>query len=194
MAVGSAETCSVIGPTQLSWQYHHVVCIQLFVPTSKLCACSGWMATEKATKVARREMAIWFRQEGRSSRRAVMHAAMLFKLMRDRVNHAHVEAHHLLLASLMLWAYATLGPGGRDGGNGVVRLDKASNGEVQVWLQDAREVATVGGVGSIEGREGGRRVVAEARRIMSLSRAWPVRERIKDVMDEMLSEGRVELR
>ncbi|KAK8171810.1 hypothetical protein BKA80DRAFT_306482 [Phyllosticta citrichinensis] len=137
LGVESAETCAVIGPTQLSWQYHHVVCIQL-------------------------------------------------------VTHGHVEAHHLLLAALMLWAYATFGPGGGDGGNGVVRLDRASDAEGQVWLQDARVVATVGGVGSIEGREGGRRVVAEARRIMTLGRAWPVRRRIMDVLDEVLQKGRVE--
>ncbi|KAK8167436.1 hypothetical protein BC567DRAFT_231313 [Phyllosticta citribraziliensis] len=194
LAVEPAETCAVIGPTQLSRQYHHVVCIQLFVPLSRLCACSGWMATENTTEVARREVAAWFRQDGRNSRRAVMHAAMLFKLMRDRVNHGHGEAHHLLLAALTLWAYATFGPGGGDGGNGVVRLDRASDAEGQVWLQDARVVATVGGVGSIEGREGGRRVVAEARRIMSLGRAWPVRRRIMDVLDEVLVKGSVELR
>ncbi|KAK8257368.1 fungal-specific transcription factor domain-containing protein [Phyllosticta capitalensis] len=190
LAVESAETSKVVGPTRLSQQYYHVVCIQLFVPLSRLCACSGWMATEKMTDVARREVSAWLAKDLENSRRAVMHAAILFNMMRDKVNHAHGEAHHLLLAALTLWTYATFGSGGRDGGNGVVRLDQASGAETKMWLQDSRVVATVGGVGSIEGREGGRRVLAETRRIMASARAWPVRGRMMEVLDEVLQSGR----
>lgn len=186
----------------------HCVSIRLYVPLTRLCALAGWMASEKATAAARRELSAWIRHDGENARRAVVHAAKLFGLVRRQAAGAYFEAHYVLLAALTMWAYALLEPEAVDqdarahaaaaleaaaGSSRAVRLDTLEEGGESMarWRRyGAGLVPHVVGVGSMQGRAGGLRVVGEAQRLLLQRAAWPISQKVAAVLSDLAVVGR----
>lgn len=192
----------------LGQQLLHYVSIRLLVPLTRLCALTGWMASEQATAEARQELRAWIRHDGENARRAVMHAARLFGLLRTQATNSYFEAHYVLLASLTLWAYALLEPEAVDqdsrahalsmlaassSSHGVsVRLDAIEEAAgMEQWTRYGMAlVPNVAGVGSMQGQAGALRVVGEAQRLLVQRASWPISQKFAAVLADLASVGR----
>ncbi|GME28027.1 Transcription factor [Neofusicoccum parvum] len=202
--LGPPAACHGAEHSTLAQQLLHYVSIRLYVPLTRLCALTGWMASERATAHARGELIRWIRLDGESARRAVMHAAKLFALLRRRAVGSYFEAHYVLLATLTMWAYALLEPEAVDqdsrarassrlpAASRVIRLDAIGDAQTEHWwtVEGIACAPNVGGVGSIQGRAGALRVVGEAQRLLLQRGAWPISQKFARVLGDLAAEGR----
>ncbi|KAL1633679.1 hypothetical protein SLS56_002827 [Neofusicoccum ribis] len=202
--LGPPAACPGAEHSALAQQLLHYVSIRLYVPLTRLCALTGWMASERATAHARGELIRWIRLDGKSARRAVMHAAKLFALLRRRATGSYFEAHYVLLATLTMWAYALLEPEAVDQDSRarassrlpaacrVIRLDAIGDAQTEHWwtVEGIACAPNVGGVGSIQGRAGALRVVGEAQRLLLQRGAWPISQKFARVLGDLAAEGK----
>lgn len=183
-------------------KFFHYISIVICVPMPQLCAFAGWMTNEEGRSIARKGIVTWIRNDGESARKALLHAAGLFSLIRQQWSDAYFEGHSLLLAVLTIWAFSVLNaaPGTNGHSASKISADKQSSREPDngqpsfnvhnIWLSDGDKLGVhIPGVGNVCGPTGARRILIEGHRLLTRHGVWGITREFAFILENLISRG-----
>lgn len=146
--------------------------------------------------MAQEETSVWLSQgKGRNARIVVRHAAILFALFRTHSVRMYHGPSSIFLATITIWAYATLQPqeyGISDMINSTdIYLDREmSPNEEEAWASGTVPVSPrIAGVGCIQDSQGARRLLLEASQILGRREIWGINRRMQLVFERLIMSG-----
>ncbi|KAJ6119486.1 hypothetical protein N7523_003766 [Penicillium sp. IBT 18751x] len=149
------------------------------IPYTLLYVSSGWMSSETDTETSLADLTTRLRDDPRNSRRTLTYAAQLFRRVRNQKWLEACDPLYVLLATLYIWFYgSTFDISSEDPDSATwppLKIDDESIDET-VWQQwvdtgDKRR-PHIGGIGFLNGKANGHRVLKEAIRILSNDQGW----------------------
>jgi hypothetical protein len=174
---------------------HHVA-ILVHVPISVLLAYAGSQARNNAIDEARQELIAWMKDDGgRTARHAIMHASILFSLIRRQPCRGLHEPIALLLATLTLWAYHQLSQpqlqqeNSKNNGDPqvTVRLDRIHRTHAaRSWIDSGAVLrGYVTDVGNICAPGAGKRLLQVACRALAMMDDWSLSQGFLNVLTRL---------
>ncbi|KAJ5678211.1 uncharacterized protein N7477_003844 [Penicillium maclennaniae] len=149
------------------------------IPYTLLYVSSGWMSSKKDTETSLANLTTRLRDDPRNSRRTLTYAAQLFRRVRNQKWLEACDPLYVLLATLYIWFYgSTFDTSSEDPDSATwppLKIDDESIDET-AWLQwvdtgDKRR-PHIGGIGFLNGKANGHRVLKEAIRILAKDQGW----------------------
>lgn len=163
----------------------HTLSILRRVPLRHLYAFSGWQATEVDVEVSKKYLRTWVRTEPASTRWCLWHAVMALKLLKSKQYFGCDDAFHVLIATLILWAFDLLSEpsdlqssvsrgAGWDGDQPPVRIDRLSGfSSAKVWAEAGRyDRIHMTGIGILRGPDSATQLLKDCCKILLSRTAW----------------------
>ncbi|KAI9689704.1 MAG: hypothetical protein M1820_010074 [Bogoriella megaspora] len=170
---------------------HHVALL-LYAPLTELLAFARSQVNSSTRQDAvHQKLLVWVQDDhGRTARRAVVHASVIFGLIRASSHSSFYEPFSVIISTLTIWAYIQLAPSnastsaaiGRAGppasiGSNrqqTIRLDKIKTQDVvQAWVEFGAELrGHITDVGNITGPGAGQRLLHVACRTLKGLESW----------------------
>uniref|UniRef100_L2FRD7 Transcription factor domain-containing protein n=1 Tax=Colletotrichum fructicola (strain Nara gc5) TaxID=1213859 RepID=L2FRD7_COLFN len=165
------------------YTYYHVLSILRQVPLRKLYEFSGWQVTEPQIEAAREYLQKWMRNKPSHARKCLWHAAVVFKILRNKKHFSCDSPFCMLVVALYIWAFdqfaqpkENMSPG--DAVNCVgtdrpTRVDLLQDEkEIEEWLENGSSSVHITGVGVLKSTKSGARMISECRRILLSASGW----------------------
>ncbi|KAH0431061.1 hypothetical protein CcaCcLH18_07366 [Colletotrichum camelliae] len=163
--------------------YYHVLTILRQVPLRKLYEFSGWQVTEPQIDAAREYLQKWMGSKPSHARKCFWHAAVVFKILRNKKHFACDSPFCMLVVVLYMWAFDQFGqlkgamlP--RDmadcaGTDRPTRVDLLQDEkEIEAWLENGSSSVHITGIGVLKSTKSGARMISECRRILLSASGW----------------------
>ncbi|KAK2771963.1 hypothetical protein CKAH01_14174 [Colletotrichum kahawae] len=163
--------------------YYHVLSILRQVPLRKLHEFSGWQVTEPQIDAAREYLQKWMRSKPSHARKCFWHAAVVFKILRNKKHFACDSPFCMLVVVLYMWAFDQFGQlkgailprdmadcAGMDRPTSVDLLQDEK--EIEAWLENGSSSVHITGVGVLKSTKSGARMISECRRILLSASGW----------------------
>lgn len=180
----------------------HYISILLHVPMQPMCEYIGWMGTETYIAEARQKLCAWIKHDGENARRAVLHAATLFNLIRRRKSAVYYENHMLFFSSLAIWCFFSLSTIANPGTSSSnpneeesiicnIDSDEQTDHDIQqAWIAGPGNSSLyIPGVGNLGEPASLRRMLVEAHRILLSDKIWGVNQKFAFVLERLVSRG-----
>ena len=163
---------------------YHILSVLRRVSQRSLNMFFGWMTTENGTKLAKRELARWMNEEQRSAREALLHAALLFRMIREQTTTTYCDPVWLLIAALYMRAYVEIESNARSARSAQqssfctakpIRIDyPLDDATKRLWLESSDTTAPlhVTGIGNLTSADTGPRIFKETIRVLNRNTGW----------------------
>lgn len=163
---------------------YHVLSILRRVSQRTLYIFFGWMNTPPRPGVAQRELSRLISEDKKSAREALLHSAVLFRMIRDQSITTYWDPFWLLIATLYMLAFGQIENNSLQQSvhdyhpsssiRQPLRIDQDLNDTTQQsWIESDTNVQLhVTGIGLLDGAESGPRILKEAIRILSQRTGW----------------------
>lgn len=160
---------------------YHLLSILRRVSQRSLNKFFGWMTTQRGTELAKTELARWLNEERRSAREALLHAALLFRMIRDQTMSTYYDPVWLLIAALYMRAYVEIEsnpqtqPVGAPQNCKPIRIDyPLDHATKRLWLElsDTTTPLHVTGIGNLNCADSGPRIFKETIRVLTRNTGW----------------------
>lgn len=187
-------------------QTHHVTLL-VYAPLTELLAFAGAEVSSSDKKeVIHQKLLAWVQDDnGRVARRAVLHASIIFNLIRTNSKSAFFEPFALLISTLTIWVYIQLKPTldanvqtqirrasiSEREKQKTVRLDKPKDEQaMQMWVEDGADLrGHISDVGNIAGPGAGQRLLQVACKMLVEMEAWPLSQGFARVLSILSGKG-----
>jgi hypothetical protein len=173
---------------------HHVA-VLVHVPLSALLAYARAQAANIGVQKAQQELFAWMQEDnGRTARHAVLHAGILFSLIREQPCRGFHEPIALLIATLTLWAFHQLSyqrqpplAHSREAIQTTVRLDRAHRTQASLsWIENGADLrGYLTDVGNICGPGAGKRLLQLSCRTLVAMDAWALSQGFLHVLSTL---------
>lgn len=166
---------------------YHLLSILRRVPQRLLYLFFGWKTTEKGSQAARRGLVHWFNENRERAREGLLHAAVLFRIIRDQTVTTYFDPLWLLIATLFMRAYVEVesnAPAQQQSARASLHEAEAPRTRQPTRIDYPLDESTrklwaksnlqphVTGIGLLKGADSGPRVLKEAIRILSRRNGW----------------------
>lgn len=176
--LGPDETSSSFGVFSAMKKIYSVSRILEHIPYRLLYVSSGWMASKKDTEASLEDLKKRLRSNPEMSRRTLTYAAQLFRRIRNQRWLEACDPLYLLFATLYIWYFGRIFEGSTEPDSAMgpaLKIDEESLNET-AWVQwvesgDMRR-PHIAGIGFLNGKPNGHRVLKEAIRILSNGQGW----------------------
>ncbi|KAJ5415526.1 hypothetical protein N7465_004221 [Penicillium sp. CMV-2018d] len=176
--LGPDETSSSLGVFSAMKKIYSVSRILEHVPYRLLYTSAGWMASKKDTEASLEDLKKRLRSNPEMSRRTLIYAAQLFRRVRNQRWLEACDPLYVLFATLYIWYFGRIFESSTEPDSAMgpaLKIDDESLNET-VWMQwvesgDMRR-PHIAGIGFLDGKHNGHRVLKEAIRILSNGQGW----------------------
>ncbi|CRK15681.1 hypothetical protein BN1723_005440 [Verticillium longisporum] len=163
--------------TEILHKTYHTISILRRVSQTELYLYFGWMTTPEVTQQARENLAYWIQNDLQSTKDCLLHAASLFRLIRDQKVTAFSDLFCLLIATIFMRVLVDLDDAAMSQVNDqypILRVDQEIEDDVRTsWLKGATQFRLyVTGIGLLDGSRSAQRIVKEAIRILNRDTGW----------------------
>ncbi|EGY16812.1 uncharacterized protein VDAG_07976 [Verticillium dahliae VdLs.17] len=163
--------------TEILHKTYHTISILRRVSQTELYLYFGWMTTPEVTQQARENLAYWIQNDLQSTKDCLLHAASLFRLIRDQKVTAFSDPFCLLIATIFMRVLVDLDDAAMSQVNDqypILRVDQEIEDDVRTsWLKGATQFRLyVTGIGLLDGSRSAQRIVKEAIRILNRDTGW----------------------
>ncbi|KAJ5865320.1 uncharacterized protein N7529_007236 [Penicillium soppii] len=148
------------------------------IPYTLLYVSSGWMTSKKDTETSLAELEKRLRHDPQRSRRTLTYAAQVFRRVRNQKWLEACDPLYVLLATLYIWFYGRTFEISPDPDSAMwpsLKIDDESLDETD-WVKwvDTGEMRRphMAGIGFLNGKNHGHRVLKEAIRVLSSGQGW----------------------
>lgn len=159
----------------LALQHIYMTGISTYVPIGDLVAFSGFRVSVDERNAVDERLRRWIETEPVEARDAVVQAARLFTSTRNNRGSSPHEGVSLLMASLMMCAYAELSPPADLTGRDILRLDRDDDPwRTTAWIMGDESMRPhLTRIGDLQGEDASTAIVREAAQVFQSRQSWP---------------------
>ncbi|KAF4627828.1 hypothetical protein G7Y89_g10323 [Cudoniella acicularis] len=197
-------------PLHFSLESHvNLVALLLYTPSAELFLFARSQLSSQEAQDARCRLAAWIQElNGRTARRAVMHASVLFGLIHAKRGHSTTfhEPVVFLIATLTLWTFSHFNRGrssiydngGADGSRSdyatTIRLDRIrSDEEAKAWIEHGEESrGYLVDVGNVNGSDAENRLLVVAQNTLLGMETWALAQGFASVLSSLQNSSSAE--
>ena len=170
---------------------YHMVSILRLVPLNALRTFSSWMTTPQKVERAKKELENWI-EGGYCARKALLHAAALFQLIRDQRTAIHSDPWYMMAASLCIWAHIKVSKRTEIlFTDHPLRIDKVSDSQaLQAWLNGSWTMSVhITGIGILNEADSASRTLQQTIKILRRDGSWGQIGRLFAAVFQQVLEG-----
>jgi hypothetical protein len=172
------EASSAFGTFSAMKKIYSISRILDHIPYTLLYVSSGWMTSKKDTETSLADLTKRLQHDPQRSRRTLTYAAQVFRRVRNQKWLEACDPLYVLLATLYIWFYRRTFEISSDPDSDMwppLKIDDESLDEtVRVqWVENGEKRRLhMAGIGFLNGKNNGHRVLKEAIRILSSGQGW----------------------